>query len=136
MEKWDEMRTAYMVAKLGTVSAASEVLGIHRATIIRHIDSLEAALGVKIFLRHARGYTMTETGQDLLRVASATEEQFAELADRARGHAHDVSGELIVTSVEVMADFMLPALQMFRTRYPETHVQYLISGKLMNLDYG
>ena len=54
MEKWDEMRTAYMVAKLGTVSAASDVLGIHRATIIRHIDSLEAALGAKIFLRHAR----------------------------------------------------------------------------------
>jgi DNA-binding transcriptional LysR family regulator len=136
MEKWDEMRTAYMVAKLGTVSAASEVLGIHRATIIRHIDSLESALGAKIFLRHARGYTMTETGTDLLRVASATEEQFADLANRARGQAQNVSGELIVTSVEVMAAFMLPALQVFRANHPDTQVRYLISGKLMNLDYG
>jgi DNA-binding transcriptional LysR family regulator len=136
MEKWDEMRTAYMVAKLGTVSAASEVLGIHRATIIRHIDSLENALGAKIFLRHARGYTMTETGTDLLRVASATEEQFADLANRARGQAQNVSGELIVTSVEVMATFMLPALQVFRANHPDTQVRYLTSGKLMNLDYG
>ena len=136
MEKWDEMRTAYMVAKLGTVSAASDVLGIHRATIIRHIDSLEAALGAKIFLRHARGYTTTETGMDLLRVASATEEQFAALANRARGQAQNVSGELIVTSVEIMAAFMLPALQIFRANHPDTQVRYLISGKLMNLDYG
>ncbi|MGX9356156.1 LysR family transcriptional regulator [Roseobacteraceae bacterium S113] len=136
MDKWDEMRTAYMVAKLGTVSAASNVLGIHRATIIRHIDNLEAALGAKIFLRHARGYTMTETGTDLLRVASATEEQFADLANRARGQAQNLSGELIVTSVEIMAAFMLPALQVFRTNHPDTQVRYLISGKLMNLDYG
>lgn len=136
MDKWDEMRTAYMVAKLGTVSAASDVLGIHRATIIRHIDSLEGALGAKIFLRHARGYTMTETGADLLRVASATEEQFADLANRARGQAQNVSGELIVTSVEIMAAFMLPALQVFRANHPDTQVRYLISGKLMNLDYG
>lgn len=136
MEKWDEMRTAYMVAKLGTVSAASDVLGIHRATIIRHIDSLEAALGAKVFLRHARGYTMTETGTDLLRVASATEEQFADLANRARGQAQNLSGELIVTSVEIMAAFMLPALQIFRANHPDTLVRYLISGKLMNLDYG
>jgi DNA-binding transcriptional LysR family regulator len=136
MDKWDEMRTAYMVAKLGTVSAASDVLGIHRATIIRHIDSLEAALGAKLFLRHARGYTMTETGADLLRVASTTEEQFTDLANRARGQAQNVSGELIVTSVEVMAAFMLPALQVFRANHPDTQVRYLISGKLMNLDYG
>ncbi len=136
MDKWDEMRTAYMVAKLGTVSAASEVLGIHRATIIRHIDSLEGALGAKIFLRHARGYTMTETGTDLLRVASATEEQFTDLANRARGQAQNVSGELIVTSVEVMATFMLPALHVFRAKHRDTQLRYLISGKLMNLDYG
>lgn len=136
MDKWDELRTAYMVAKLGTVTAASSALGIHRATIIRHIDSLEAALGAKVFLRHARGYTMTETGRDLLRVASFTEEQFAQLAGRARGRTSDVSGDLIVTSVEMMAHFMVPALAEFSELYPDTRVQYVISGKLMSLDYG
>ena len=125
-----------MVAKLGTVTAASSALGLHRATIIRHIDSLEDALGAKVFLRHARGYTMTETGQDVLRVAAATEEQFAQLAGRARGRTSDVSGELIVTSVEMVAYMILPALVEFSDRYPETQVDYVISGKLMSLDYG
>ena len=55
MDNWDEIRTAYQVARLGTVSGAAEVLGVHHATVIRHIDALEQALGAKLFQRHARG---------------------------------------------------------------------------------
>ena len=72
MDNWDEIRTAYQVARNGTVSGAAEVLGVHHATVIRHIDALEARLGVKLFQRHARGYTATEAGADLLQVAQAT----------------------------------------------------------------
>ncbi len=64
---WDEIRTAYHVARLGTVSGAAEALGVHHATVIRHIDALEARIGVKLFQRHARGYTPTEAGEDLLK---------------------------------------------------------------------
>ena len=42
MENWDEVRTAYQVARMGTVSGAAEVLGVHHATVIRHIDAIEA----------------------------------------------------------------------------------------------
>jgi len=36
MDQWDELHTAYWVARLGTVSAAAERLGVHRATVVRH----------------------------------------------------------------------------------------------------
>ena len=55
MDNWDEIRTAYQVARIGTVSGAAEALGVHHATVIRHIDALETRLGVKLFQRHARG---------------------------------------------------------------------------------
>ncbi|CAN0602461.1 unnamed protein product, partial [Ectocarpus sp. 12 AP-2014] len=42
---WDEIRTAYHVAQKGTVSGAADALGVHHATVIRHIDSLEDRLG-------------------------------------------------------------------------------------------
>ena len=67
MDNWDEVRTAYQVARMGTVSGAADVLGVHHATVIRHIDALEIRLGAKLFQRHARGYTATEAGTDLLR---------------------------------------------------------------------
>ena len=33
MDNWDEVRTAYQVARIGTVSGAAEVLGVHHATV-------------------------------------------------------------------------------------------------------
>ena len=55
MDNWDEVKTALHVARVGTVSGAAEVLGVHHATVIRHIDALEERLGVKLFQRHPRG---------------------------------------------------------------------------------
>jgi DNA-binding transcriptional LysR family regulator len=78
MDNWDEIRTAYQVARNGTVSGAADVLGVHHATVIRHIDALEQRLGVKLFQRHARGYAATEAGDDLLQVAKATDDQFSQ----------------------------------------------------------
>lgn len=136
MDRWDEMRTAYAVARLGSVSGAAEELGIHRATVVRHIDALEEALGGRLFQRHARGYTPTEAGQDLLRVARATEEQFHDLAGRTKGRAAGISGELIVTSVEVVAPLIMPALHSFREQHPDTQVRFDVSGRLYRLEYG
>ena len=76
---WDEIRTAFQVARLGTVSGAAEALGVHHATVIRHIDALEAELGAKLFQRHARGYTPTEAGRELLDAAQDTDDRFAQL---------------------------------------------------------
>ena len=72
---WTEVRSAYMVAKLGTVSAAADALGVHRATILRHIDALEAELGSKLFQRHQRGYTPTDVGRELLEVGSCADDE-------------------------------------------------------------
>lgn len=136
MDKWNEIRTAYQVARLGTVSAAAEVLGVHRATVIRQIDALEAEFGAKIFQRHSRGYTPTEAGRDLLRVAQMADEQFDELAGRTRARKAEVSGELIVTSVDLVAPMLVHALDKFRKKYPKTTVRYIVSEKLLKLEYG
>jgi DNA-binding transcriptional LysR family regulator len=136
MDNWDEIKTAYQVARMGTVSGAAEVLGVHHATVIRHIDSLEKRLGVKLFQRHARGYNATEAGQDLLRVAQATDDQFSQLAGRIRGRGNEVSGELVVTSLVDIAPRMAPLLVEFQRAYPEVIVRYLTGERLFRLEYG
>lgn len=136
MDNWDEVRTAFQVARVGTVSGAAEVLGVHHATVIRHIDALEEQLGVKLFQRHARGYTTTEAGEDLLRVAQATDDQFSQLAGRIRGRGNDVSGELVVTSLGVLSHLLVPVLAAFRENYPDIIVRYLTGDRLFRLEYG
>jgi DNA-binding transcriptional LysR family regulator len=136
MENWDEIRTAFQVARMGTVSGAADVLGVHHATVIRHIDALEKRLGSKLFQRHARGYTPTEAGRDLLAVAQTTEEQFAHLSSRIKGQGETVSGELVVTSISGVADLLTPVLVSFQQKWPGVQVRFLTDMRVFRLDYG
>lgn len=136
MENWDEIRTAMHVAQRGTVSGAAEAMAVHHATVIRHIDALEARLGVKLFQRHARGYTPTEAGRDLLSVAQTTQEQFSGLASRIKGQTGSISGELVVTSIVELSQFITPALAEFQTIHPDVTVRFLTGGRLFRLEYG
>lgn len=133
---WDEIRTAFQVARLGTVSGAAEVLGVHHATVIRHIDALEKTLGTKLFQRHARGYTPTESGRDLLSVAQTTEEQFAQLASRIKGQGESVAGELVVTSISGLSGLLMPVLTGFQEKFPGVQVRFLTDMRVFRLDYG
>lgn len=135
-DTWDEVRTAFQVARLGTVSGAAEVLGVHHATVIRHVDALERRLGTKLFQRHARGYTPTEAGRDLLLVAQTTEDQFSQLASRIKGQGETVSGELVVTSISGLARLMIPVFQGFQQTYPEVRVRFLADTRVFRLEYG
>ncbi len=136
MERWTEVRTAHLVAKLGTVTAAAKALGLHRATVIRHVDALEQELGERLFLRHARGYEPTEAGRDLLRVADATEEEFSAFEGRLRGASARLSGEVVVTSVEIIAPLVMTALDRFLSENPRMRVRYDSSDRALNLEYG
>ncbi|MEJ6397375.1 LysR family transcriptional regulator [Yoonia sp. 208BN28-4] len=136
MDNWDEIRTAFQVARNGTVSGAADVLGVHHATVIRHIDALEERLGVKLFQRHARGYTATEAGNDLLRVAQTTDEQFSQLASRIKGQGAGVSGELTITTLAAFSSLLMPVIAGLQADYPALRIRYLTGERLFRLEYG
>ena len=136
LTNWDEIRTAYQVARLGTVSGAAEALGVHHATVIRHIDALEGRLGVKLFQRHARGYTATEAGAELLKVAAATDDQLSQLVSRIKGQGSGVRGELVVTSVVGLATLLTPILARFQAQHDGLTIRYLTDSRLFRLEYG
>ncbi len=136
VETWDEIRTAYHVARAGTVSGAAESLGVHHATVIRHVGALEARLGVKLFQRHARGYTATEAGLDLLTVARTTDDQFEQLVSRIKGRGEEVTGELVVTSLHSVSPLLVPVLARFRAAHPGLIVRYLTGDRILRLEYG
>jgi len=136
MEYWTELRTALMLARLGTVSAAAGALGVHRATVNRHIDTLEGALGAPLFQRHARGYTLTDAGRDMLEVAGRADETFADLAGRARGKAGQLSGALIVTALAGVAPLVMPAIRDFHLAHPQIALDFVAGAQLARLEHG
>jgi len=135
-ENWDEIRTAFHVARRGTVSAAAAELGVHHATVIRHIDALESRLGVKLFQRHARGYTPTEAGQELLKVAQITDDQFAQLSARISGAGSAIDGDLVVTSLAGLSPLVTPTLVRLQAEHPGLRVRYVTDVRVFRLEYG
>lgn len=136
LDAWDEVRTAYHVARVGTVSGAADALGVHHATVIRHIDALEQRLGTKLFQRHARGYTATEAGLDLLQVAKATDDQFSQLAGRIKGRGEEVTGELIVTSIPALSPSLTATLARYSRANPQVVMRFMTDERLFRLEYG
>ena len=134
MDNWDEVKTALYVARFGTVSGAAEVLGVHHATVIRHIDALEERLGVKLFQRHPRGYA-TEAGKDLYRVAQTAQEQFT-LCIAGTGARRCVSGELVVTTLSVLTPKLNPMFANFLGAYPDINLRILSDERVFKLEYG
>lgn len=136
MKHWSEIRTTYFVAQTGSISGAARALGVHRATILRHLDVIEHELGAKVFLRDGKGYQLTELGEDLLRVAKLTDEQFNDFARRAKSQQGELEGEFILTSLDALAHLLMPAVQLFSQKHPKIRIRWLTSAELMKLEYG
>ncbi len=136
MQHWNEIRTAATVARVGTVSAAADAINVHRATITRHIDTLEGVLGAKLFQRSRRGFLPTDLGRRLLRIAEASEEQFDQLFLHAKSPAEVIEGDLVITSIAQMAEHLFPVIAEFGRRYPLVKAHFLASQDLAKLEYG
>ena len=136
MDKWSELRTALYVAEHGTVSAAASALGYHRATVNRHIDALESEIGARIFLRHAQGYSVTDIGEDVLRVAATTRNLTDELMDRLRRETDGIEGEIRVTLLAPFAGLIMNAIDAFTTSHPKCRVLIDAREEIVRLEHG
>lgn len=136
MDNWNEIRTAATVCRLGTITAAATELGVHRATVTRHIDSLEDELGAKLFQRHARGFTPTELGSELLRIAEHTQARFGELRRLSRGIQAPLTGEIVVTCLDVLVPQLVPLFVALRNAHPKLTVRLVSSDQKLKLEYG
>lgn len=133
---WTDFQAAFHVGRLGTVSAAADYLGVHRATIQRHIDALERQLGAKLFHRHTRGYTLTEIGHAMMEVAASTQDQFNQIAGLAQKRDSELTGEFVVTSIDFVLPRLMPILKLMVERHPKIELNYVSSAKLLRMEYG
>lgn len=136
MELWTEARTAMMVAQLGTVRAAAQKLAVHRATVTRHIDALEQHLGVKLFLRHADGYTLTSEGQSLKRFTEAADQLFDTFVDETRQAEGGLQGHIKVSTLSRAAKVLLPPIKSFLADHPDVTVSIASDYRFSALEQG
>ncbi|MEM6607158.1 MAG: LysR family transcriptional regulator [Pseudomonadota bacterium] len=130
------MRTAMMVAQLGTVRAAAKRLGIHRATVTRHIDALEADLGVKLFLRHAEGYALTNDGEALKKLAESTDRLIGRFVNETADMPDHLTGAITISTLVWAAPLIADGIRSFCADHPGVTVKVNADSGLSKLELG
>jgi DNA-binding transcriptional LysR family regulator len=119
---WDDLRTALFLARAGSVRRAARELGVSHSTVLRHVDSLERAVGVRLFERKPEGYELTAAGQDVFDTAGQLEEVVLALERRVEGRDLRLAGAVRVTMPDPFLPLLLPVLREFVEKHPDIGV--------------
>lgn len=137
MFDWNDLKAFLAVARGGSTLAASKSLGVNQTTVARRIESLEHALGFKLFERGQTGSRLTEAGQSLIVEAEGVERAAIRFANHAASQMRGVSGALRFTTNELVANTMvIPALVEFRKVHPDVQVDLVITDRQLDLQAG
>lgn len=135
---WDLYRTFLAVLREGSLSAAARGLGLAQPTVGRHIDALEQALGVSLFVRSQTGFQPTEAAQALETYAETFASTSAALLRAATGLGRETMAELrgtvrITASEIVSAEVLPPILARLRRDHPGIALELAVSNRIENL---
>jgi DNA-binding transcriptional LysR family regulator len=128
MDKLTSIQVFLMVADTGSFSHAARRLGMSRAAASKHVQHLEAHLGVKLLVRTTREVRVTTAGSnysDSCRQAVAD----LELADAlASGRGREPIGSLrVLAPINFALDRLGPAISAFLLEFPKVRLELTMS---------
>ncbi len=131
---WTLFRSFLSVAETGSLSGAARALKLSQPTLGRHIAELEAALGVVLFTRAARGLVLTDAGAAMLPGARQMRDAVAALAMLAAGREQSLTGTVRLTASRVVSHYLLPPiLAELRVQEPGIDIELVPSDSTENL---
>lgn len=137
MLDWNDIRIFLVVAREGSTLAASGKLNINQTTVGRRMQALETALGLTLFERDTRGYSLTAQGRNMLEVAANMGEAAESVKTRATHLGRASSGKIRVTAAHSsMAHWMLPIISEYRKANPDVQFEVNSAESYISLENG
>lgn len=129
----DALRGFVAVARRMSITLAANDLYLTQSAVSRQVQSLEAHLGVALFIRKHRALALTDAGEQLLHIASPWLDRLGEFSRSIRhdGRPRPVT---ITASIGVAALWILPRLGLFQTAYPHIDVRVAANNRLLDLE--
>jgi DNA-binding transcriptional LysR family regulator len=113
-------------AETGSVTAATNRVYLSQSAISSALAELEETLGVQLFIRHARGLTVTPIGRQILLEARQLLASVDDLHDSARDLSGSFSGKLAVGCYSTLASLLLPqVIDAFLTAHPAVDLDFV-----------
>lgn len=131
---WELYRSFLAVVREGSLSGAARQLGLTQPTVGRHVDALEAALGVGLFTRSQGGLAPTDAALALVPHAEAMSMAAEALQRTASGEAEEDRGTVRITASEIIGTEVLPPiLTAFREKHPRIAIELVLSNRTDDL---
>lgn len=131
---WSDLKYFLAVARCGSLARAADRLRVTHSTVFRRINSLESAVGVKLFARLPEGYRLTDTGVEVLAYVERVSDRIDELQRLLDNRNDNLSGVINVTAPHNLAYRFLPGcIRDFQEEYPDIHINLLVGNDDLNL---
>jgi DNA-binding transcriptional LysR family regulator len=127
---WELYRTFLEVVRDGSLSGAARKLALTQPTVGRHIDTLEASLGLSLFSRSPQGLRATPAALELVSYAETMAAASAALRRTASGGAKADRGTVRVAASEMIGcEVLPPMLTSFRDSHPGITLELALSNR-------
>ncbi|NMH65630.1 LysR family transcriptional regulator [Shewanella salipaludis] len=132
---WNDVRFFLEVARAGTLSGAAKVLGASQPTVGRRIQSLEKAIGQRLFQRSSEGFWLTDEGLMMLGFAQRMESETLALSRSLQGQDQELSGSIKVSSSDWFGSHVLsPMFTEFLALHPKLMIELVTDSRPFNLN--
>jgi len=134
MLDWDKLRIFHTAAESGSFTHAAEKLGMSQSAVSRQISALEDDLGLKLFIRHARGLVLTEVGEQLFRTAHRMHWELQQVETQMSESQDEPTGPLVVTTtVGIGSAWLSSRLDEFLRLYPLIQLEVRLTDAELDL---
>lgn len=130
---WDDVRYFLELARQGSLSGAARVLAVEHSTVGRRVSALEQRIGIRLFDRLPKSWTLTQEGETLLEHARRIEDE-ALAFSRASIGASALHGIVRLSAPPVfVSHFVVPRLPVLRRRWPGITLDIVGEAREANL---
>ncbi|MCK9860468.1 LysR family transcriptional regulator [Paenibacillus sp. ATY16] len=119
----DQLEYILEVAKVKSISAASNNLHVTLPAISQSITHLETELGVKLFTRSRHGTFPTAEGTILIEKVSEIIEKVRELREEAQSFTNTISGELRIATIPGPMSLLVKTIAAFKKDFPNIRIE-------------
>lgn len=129
----DTLRAFEAAARSGSFSGAADALNLTHGAVSRQVAKLEHWLGLRVFVRQARGVTLTPEGQRLLQ---RTQEAFSLFADTSDRWSEQRGAAVVRFSAtpSVCSLWLMPRWQRLESGDPALRIVLQVDHRMVALD--
>ncbi|NKB78241.1 MAG: LysR family transcriptional regulator [Gammaproteobacteria bacterium] len=122
------------INRLGSLSAAAQLLGINRSSVSKQLAALERKIGSRLFNRTTRKIVLTEVGRRVLKEAHKVELALQTIENISEDSQSIIAGDLKISCASAQGRVhLIPLITQFLARYPKVTVNLQLEDRLVDM---